>query len=29
MTLHFPSVAGQGLAELELDEIIDTIANSL
>jgi hypothetical protein len=29
MTLHFPSVAGQGLAELELNEIIDTIANSL
>ncbi|WP_245641776.1 vWA domain-containing protein [Nonomuraea candida] len=29
MTLHFPSVAGQGLADLELHEIIDTIANSL
>ncbi|MEU8365026.1 vWA domain-containing protein [Nonomuraea sp. NPDC048882] len=29
MTLHFPSTAGQGLEELELDEIIDTIANSL
>ncbi|MFG1944862.1 vWA domain-containing protein [Nonomuraea sp. NPDC048826] len=29
MTLHFPSKAGDGLEEFELDEIIDTIANSL
>jgi hypothetical protein len=28
-TLYFPSVAGQGLEEYEMDEIIDTIANSL
>ncbi|MGY5130895.1 vWA domain-containing protein [Streptomyces nigrescens] len=29
MTLHFPSKAGHGLQEFEMDEIIDTIANSL
>ena len=29
LTLHFPSKAGQGLQEFEMDEIIDTIANSL
>ncbi|MGM9439420.1 vWA domain-containing protein [Streptomyces murinus] len=29
MTLHFPSKAGHGLEEFEMDEIIDTIANSL
>lgn len=29
MTLHFPSQAGDGLQEFEMDEIIDTIANSL
>jgi hypothetical protein len=29
MTLHFPSKAGHVLEEFELDEIIDTIANSL
>ncbi|WP_406446866.1 VWA domain-containing protein [Streptomyces sp. NBC_01613] len=29
MTLHFPSRGGQGLKEFEMDEIIDTIANSL
>lgn len=28
-TLYFPSEAGQGLEEYEMDEIIDTIANSL
>jgi hypothetical protein len=28
-TMHFPSRAGQGLEEFELDEIINTIANSL
>lgn len=29
LTLHFPSKAGQGLEEFEMDEIIETIANSL
>ncbi|WBP89275.1 vWA domain-containing protein [Kitasatospora cathayae] len=29
LTLHFPSKAGDGLQEFEMDEIIDTIANSL
>ena len=29
LTLHFPSKAGEGLEEFEMDEIIDTIANSL
>ena len=29
MTIHFPSVAGQGLEEFEMGEIINTIANSL
>lgn len=29
LTLHFASKAGQGLEEFEMDEIIDTIANSL
>lgn len=29
MVLHFPSKAGDGLQDLEMDEIIDTIANSL
>jgi hypothetical protein len=28
-TLFFPSVAGEGLEEVEMDEIINTIANSL
>jgi hypothetical protein len=29
LTLHFPSKAGEGLEEFEMDEIIETIANSL
>jgi hypothetical protein len=29
LTLHFPSRAGEGLEEFEMDEIIETIANSL
>ncbi|MGI5199728.1 vWA domain-containing protein [Streptomyces sp. CA-288835] len=29
LTLHFASKAGQGLEEFEMDEIIETIANSL
>ncbi len=29
LTLHFASEAGKGLEEFEMDEIIDTIANSL
>ncbi|MEU8887591.1 vWA domain-containing protein [Streptomyces sp. NPDC048442] len=29
LTLHFPSKAGAGLEEFEMDEIIETIANSL
>ncbi|MFE0024491.1 vWA domain-containing protein [Amycolatopsis sp. NPDC059021] len=29
LTMHFPSKAGKGLEEFELDEIINTIANSL
>ncbi|MFD9425415.1 MULTISPECIES: vWA domain-containing protein [unclassified Streptomyces] len=29
LTLHFESKAGQGLEEFEMDEIIETIANSL
>lgn len=29
LTMHFPSRAGEGLEEFELDEIINTIANSL
>ena len=29
LTMHFPSKAGQGLEEFEMDEIINTIANSL
>ncbi|GGP00225.1 vWA domain-containing protein [Wenjunlia tyrosinilytica] len=29
MVLHFPSKAGDGLQEFEMDQIIDTIANSL
>ncbi|MCG5214042.1 vWA domain-containing protein [Streptosporangium sp. KLBMP 9127] len=29
MTMHFPSTAGLGLEELEMDEIINTIVNSL
>ncbi|HKS44286.1 MAG TPA: vWA domain-containing protein [Amycolatopsis sp.] len=28
-TMHFPSVAGDGLEEFEMNEIINTIANSL
>lgn len=29
LTMHFPSRAGEGLEEFEMDEIIQTIANSL
>ncbi len=29
LVMHFPSTAGQGLKEFEMDEIINTIANSL
>lgn len=29
LTMHFPSKAGEGLEEFEMDEIINTIANSL
>lgn len=29
LTMHFPSRAGEGLEELEMDEIVNTIAHSL
>jgi len=29
LTMHFPSRAGEGLEEFEMDQIIQTIANSL
>ncbi len=28
-TIHFPSKAGEGLEELEMDEILDVVANSI